>query len=675
MDKKSIDFFYMRNKKLNNLQEEKNNLKLLNNKLKLNNKELNWQFENLKKHFKTLNDTYNDLNINFLSLIEDNEHLNRQIQRVKQENEKYANEIKSMNEKNEKYANEIKSLKIKLKRANKENKYDTLDFINFQEFLAKSYICPIVESPFVHEDKRIFAFMDHIGKLLRKNVLTNNYKPLVSVILPHHNNIGTAYNSIVSVLNQTYSNFELIIINESCDTNYNLLETFNDERIRVLHNNKNKNISHSYNLGLKNAKGTIIMYLNPFNEWDYKYMETMIGAFIELPDADALYSGQYLYEYHDSKPHSAHFASYNKSLLHNHNFIDLNCFCHKTKILNEIKCFDESLWDLSNWDFILKISNMFKIYSIPIILSKKYKYCIDEKNSNNSLNYLEISKKILNRNKIPLKKYKPLNKRISIIIPSYESLNEIKMCLDSILSYGSEEMLDIIVVDNNSKENVKEYLTNLKSEGKINLILNDINYGFSFAINQGISISRKDSDLLLLNNDAILTKGSLEHMQYCAYSIPNCGLIVPHEILFEGNNAISKHVPYADNNFECDVTPSKLHHNIINMPTFHDGNLLELNFAPFFCTYIKRDIYNKTLGLDSELGRHYRSDRIFSDFIRHILQLKIYQSPNAFVYHKHQIATNKLKEKKEEYDYIFNKNQWQPELAKELGFKKSIWDY
>lgn len=64
---------------------------------------------------------------------------------------------------------------------------------------------------------------------------------------------------------------------------------------------------------------------------------------------------------------------------------------------------------------------------------------------------------------------------------------------------------------------------------------------------------------------------------------------------------------------------------IINIPLFHDGTSLELNFAPFFCTYIKRDTYNKTLGLDPELGRPHRSDRIFSDFIRNYLQLKIYQ--------------------------------------------------
>ena len=110
------------------------------------------------------------------------------------------------------------------------------------------------------------------------------------------------------------------------------------------------------------------------------------------------------------------------------------------------------------------------------------------------------------------------------------------------------------------------------------------------------------------------------------------------------------------------------------MPLFHDGGLLELNFAPFFCVYIKREVYNKTLGLDPELGRHYRSDRIFSDFIRHILKMRIYQEPNAYVYHKHQVATNILSKNKKEYFMMFKKNQWPSDLAKDLGYKKALWD-
>ena len=644
LNKKLIDIFSLRNKKIKKLQKENNYLKTLNSSFKKKNYEITWKFRNLWKKSKILNN--------------DNKLLSKK-------------NIELLNE-NEEYKNKIILLKKEINTINKKKKYYSNDFINFQEFLSKSYIYPITTAPFVHEDKRVFAFMDHLGKQLRKNVSNSDYNPLISIIMVTNNHVNILKKVINSVLNQTYSNFELIIINNDGEIVNNLLKLITDERIKILQTTEN---SYTYNLGLKIAKGEIVMYLNPPNEWDSEYIKTMIGAFIELPHADALYSGSYLYENFNSKPYGIQFATYNKPLLHNHNFIDLNCFCHKRDILNKIEGFDENLFLLKEWDFILKISNNFKMYSVPIILSKHYNYDFKDENSKSHLNYLETAKKILNKNKIPPKKYSPLNKKISIVIPNYDSLDQIKMCLNSIFSNESEEMIDIIVVDNNSRDNVKNFLIKLEKKGKIQLILNKINYGFTYAVNQGINISKKDSDILILNNDAVLTPGSIEHMQNYAYTLPKCGLIVPHEMLFEGTESISANVPFADNNFECDITPSKIHQNIINIPLFHDGETLELNFAPFFCTYIKREIYEKTLGLDYELGRHYRSDRIFSDFIRHYLNLKIYQAPHAFVYHRHQVATGRLKElNKEEYDYIYAKNQWDSKLANQLCLKKAEWE-
>ena len=661
MTKKLLNMSFLRNDEFNKIMEENSNLKTSNTNLKLKNNDLNYKLKSLRNQSNNLYKNNNDLSNKVLSLINDNE--------------KYVGEIATLKEENINFANEINDLKQKINALSEKKKYE-MDFVNFQEFHSKSYISPIVEAPFDNEDKRVFAFMDHLGKHLRKNVSEGDFNPLISIIMPTYNRKNIIQNSINSVLNQSYPYFELIIIDDgSTDGTDNLLNSVEDDRVKIFRNDINKGCSYSRNVGLKHANGDIIMYLDSDNEWDSEYIKTMVGAFIELPDADALYSGQFLYRTFDSKPYAIRFGSYNKPLLHNHNYIDLNCFCHKKHVLNEIGGFDESISVLIDWDLILKISNIFKIYSVPVILSKYFNHDSENRISNSSFDYVKVCKNVLDKNKILIKPYLPLNKKISIIIPNYESLDQIKICIDSVLSNESQELLDIIVVDNNSGDEVKEYLINLESEGKIRLILNKVNYGFSYAVNQGINISEKDSDILLLNNDAILTQGSLEHMQHCAYSIPKCGLIVPHEMLFEGNNTIPLHVPYADISFECDATPSKAHQNIINIPLFHDGGLLELNFAPFFCTYIKRDVYNKTLGLDAELGRHYRSDRIFSDFVRHYLQLKIYQAPEAYVYHRHKVATNKLREtNKEEYKYIYSNNQWESNLANELGFKKPIWD-
>jgi len=242
-----------------------------------------------------------------------------------------------------------------------------------------------------------------------------------------------------------------------------------------------------------------------------------------------------------------------------------------------------------------------------------------------------------------LKLPKDLSNGVSIVIPSYHSLDDIRECIDSILTLNLNEWLEIIVVDNASNHQTVDYLTELEGEDKIKLILNDVNYGFTYAVNQGITLAEPENDIIILNNDAILTPGSIEAMQKAAYELPQCGLICPQQVLYGGTKTINTHVPYANPKYDCDVNLSAFHSNVINVPLFHAGDVLELNFAPFFCVYIKRDVLNNSLGLDPELGRHYRSDRIFCDYIRHVMNLKIYYIPSAIVYHKLQKSTNVLK--------------------------------
>lgn len=621
------------------------------NKISSNDKKLDSydeDFELLSEENKILKNVNSKLNKNYKKSKEINKLLKTQNKQLIQE----THRLKKENEKIEKFKS----------------------FINFQEFLSNSYVSPMVYAPFIAQDKRVFAFMDHLAKYLIQNTLKIKDKPLVSIIMPTYNREQLIKKAMGSVLKQSYENWELIIVDDgSSDNTLKLLNQISNEKIKILSHDKNKGAAAARNTGLKNASGKYVMYLDSDNQWDSRYVETMVGAFMELPQADAIYSGQLLYKDDQSKPYAVRFGTFNKSLLHNKNYIDMSCFCHKHSIFEKIGGFDENLTHLIDWDYILRISNEFYIYSVPVLLSKYYEYSNLNRISSFSFDYYKIASKILKNNTIPFKNFKSLSRKVSIIIPNFESLIELKKCVETILSFDFKDMVDIIIVDNNSSVEVKEYIKNLESKG-IKMILNDVNYGFTYAVKQAVELSDKNSDILLLNNDALLTYGTIEHLQYGAYYYDDCGLIVPHELISENNKHMNYNVPYADKRFKCDVTPSKEHHNIINMPVFHDGGLLELEFAPFFCTYIKRDVYDKTLGLDPELGRHYRSDRIFSDFIRHILKMKIYQEPNAYVYHKHQVATDSLKKNKEEYDFMFRKNQWPEDLAKKLGYKKSLWD-
>ncbi|MBQ6218262.1 MAG: glycosyltransferase [Methanosphaera sp.] len=544
-----------------------------------------------------------------------------------------------------------------------------------QRFLAFSMTSPVISLPLSEAEKKILAVMENIANYLCTQIPED--KPLVSVIMPVYNRSDLVSNAIKSVLNQSYDNFELIIIDDgSTDDTINQINKFKDKRIKLLKNEENRGVSYSRNRGLKESKGRYITYLDSDNDWDERYVEAVVGAFTVNKDADAVYSGQLIYKRTRYNLDSIRFGAFNKGLLSNNNYIDLNAYAHTRELYEKADGFDENLERFVDWDLILKYSLFGKTYSIPVVLSNYYYYVADNAISDD-VTLADTIEIIPEKHKQRLEKINynlKLNKGVSVIIPSYESLNDLKECLNSLFEFKSE-LLEIIVVDNNSSENVKNYLKYLESKNKIKLILNDTNFGFTYAVNQGIELSKKDNDILLLNNDAVITENAIEILQHEAYMLDKCAMTVPQQILPPKTNTINVHVPYATENNEIDVNLSHYHKNIINLPLYHNGEYTELSFAPFFCVYIKREIYDKSLGLDAELGRHYRSDMIFCNYVREIMGYKIYHVSNSRVYHKLQKSTQELEEKSVgEHDLLFKQNRWSKKEQEKYGFKQARWD-
>ena len=581
-----------------------------------------------------------------------------------------------------------RKLKFKLKNLGKSN-IQHRSFRDFSGFLTNSLISPMVYAPFREQDKRCFATMENITKYLTGLSQNMEQKPLVSVIMPVFNRENTVKFAVDSVLEQSYANLELIIINDgSDDGSKEILESINDPRINIISNNIRKGVSTARNQGLNFAKGNYIAYLDSDNQWDSRYLSAMIGAFIELPDAEVIYSGQLLFKCQQKYPFAVRYGSFNRSLLQNRNYIDINSLCHTYDLYKRIGGFDESLVRLVDYDLILKMAENAQIYSVPVLLSHYY-----YDNAQNTItnipgyvHYLEIvrdkrQKWIKNKQKSifnDLKSDESPKNKVSIIIPSYEAFEDIHECINSIQDLDLNNLIEIIVVDNASKSSVIDYLTELYDNGEIKLIKNNVNYGFTYAVNQGIELAESGNDIVLLNNDAILTHGAIEALQNAAYELPECGIVVPQQVLPANTKTINDHVPFAYPQYECDVNLSNAHANIINVPVFHSGRVVELTFAPFFCVYIKRDVLDNSVGLDPEYGRHYRSDRIFCNYLRHMMNLKVYYIEEAVVYHKLQKSTDDLSSKTSKgtnFDVMFKKNRWDEELSSELGYKKPVWDY
>ncbi|MEF2843823.1 MAG: glycosyltransferase family 2 protein [Catenibacterium sp.] len=100
---------------------------------------------------------------------------------------------------------------------------------------------------------------------------------LVSIIMPSWNTERFIAETIQSVLDQTYTNWELIIVDDcSSDNTDELVASFKDERIKYLHNEKNSGAALTRNKALREAKGEWIAFLDSDDLWMPEKLEHQI---------------------------------------------------------------------------------------------------------------------------------------------------------------------------------------------------------------------------------------------------------------------------------------------------------------------------------------------------------------------------------------------------------------
>jgi len=111
--------------------------------------------------------------------------------------------------------------------------------------------------------------------------------------------------------------------------------------------------------------------------------------------------------------------------------------------------------------------------------------------------------------------------KTSIIILTYNNLVVTQDCLASIQKY-TDAPYELIVVDNHSTDGTAEWLRTQKID---KLILNEENLGFPKGCNQGIKAAESDNDILLLNNDTVVTQNWLNNLQTALHSRESVGAV------------------------------------------------------------------------------------------------------------------------------------------------------
>jgi len=113
---------------------------------------------------------------------------------------------------------------------------------------------------------------------------------MVSIIIPYFNRPEKLKRCLFSVIGQTYQDFEILVVDD-CSTVPLVIDI--DPRIKVFRNNKNLGPGLSRNVGLDNAKGKYVSFLDSDDYWHEEFLETMMSSLMLNPNAVMTYAEGY----------------------------------------------------------------------------------------------------------------------------------------------------------------------------------------------------------------------------------------------------------------------------------------------------------------------------------------------------------------------------------------------
>lgn len=479
-------------------------------------------------------------------------------------------------------------------------------------------------------------------------------KPLISIVVPVYNTPQVFLRQMIeSVQNQSYSEWELCIGNASPENKEmkKILEEYkNDARIKEVEIPENKGISQNTNRAMEIASGEWIGLLDHDDLLAPNALYEIAKAVNEHPDAEVIYTDEDKVTT-DLKEHfQPHLKpDFNLDLLRSNNYI-CHFFVASRDLIKRVGGFRPEFNGAQDYDLILRCTEQAKqIMHIPKILyhwrvhkastadnpaSKMYAFDAGKRAIEEHLVRCRTKGTVQHTKDLGFYRVKyevcgePL---VSIIIPNKDQSEALKKCLDSIREKTSYRNYEIIIVENNSKEEKtfafyknldgqkgiqvvywdKESYTFLKSnisqESKIypesnhsaersNSKSPDFNYS---AINNfGIARS-KGAYIICLNNDiTVITPGWIEeflgHAMREEVGITGARLYYPDDTIQHAGIVLGI----------GGIAGSMF----VGLPKSHSGYLhkarlqQDLSAVTAACMMFRRDVYEKAGGFEEKLA-------------------------------------------------------------------------
>ena len=229
--------------------------------------------------------------------------------------------------------------------------------------------------------------------------------------------------------------------------------------------------------------------------------------------------------------------------------------------------------------------------------------------------------------------------QLSVIILTWNSLDILKRCLSSIETSTTLNDYEIIIIDNNSTDQTREFLKSIDSIDSYQIILNSHNRGVGPARNQGLRIAKGDY-ILILDVDTIVTNYSIDKLVEYLEQNPKTGLVAPKLIDINSNlqftcrkfptimTKLLRRIPF---NFARELLSKE------EMYNWDHDDIIEVDYVIGACQLIRRSVIEKVGLLDEKI--FYGPEDV--DFCLRIWQAgyKVVYNPEAVIIHEEQRIT------------------------------------
>ncbi|MBC2843625.1 glycosyltransferase family 2 protein [Winogradskyella flava] len=258
-----------------------------------------------------------------------------------------------------------------------------------------------------------------------------------SIITITYNRAHLIAQTIDSVLNQTYQNYELIIVDDdSTDNTEAVVNTYQNEnpnKIKYIKTNRLGAPSKLRNIGLKAAKGDIISVLDSDDLWLEEKLEEMHAIFSKHNDVNFIMHNLQRFSEIDrlNKPYYNFKTSFYKDIMQELlmcKILAFPVFSMRISLLDEIGFFDEEIVE-GQHDYYLKVASKHKVFYLnkPLTLMRRHKgnytksydviHCLDAIKSYDKLYHLK---------KLDLKQYKVASNFMNFKIANFYYQNNEK---------------------------------------------------------------------------------------------------------------------------------------------------------------------------------------------------------------------------------------------------------